>query len=170
MYGKLMSINDELMWKYWVFLTDLKQSEIDAMQAEVASGALHPMQAKKNLAHAITKDFHSAGEADAAAEGWTTMFQKKAVSEDVPEVGVAKNADGLIHLSDAASGAQSVRMATLLVLTGLASSSGEATRKLNENAVSINGAKSNERFVSLEVLGESPALRLGKRSVRVRWE
>src|ERR1700761_2654060 len=50
MYGKLMSISDELMWKYYTFLTDKKQSEITAMQADVARGELHPMQAKKNLA------------------------------------------------------------------------------------------------------------------------
>ena len=47
MYGKLMSINDELMWKYWVFLTDLKQSEVEALKAAVASGAQHPMESKK---------------------------------------------------------------------------------------------------------------------------
>src|SRR5207302_4299782 len=51
MYGKLMSISDELMWRYWTLLTDLRSSEIEAMKADVASGALHPMQAKKNLAH-----------------------------------------------------------------------------------------------------------------------
>ena len=59
MYGKLMSINDDLMWKYWTFLTDLPQAQIDAMQARVISGDLHPMQAKKDLAHTITADFHS---------------------------------------------------------------------------------------------------------------
>src|ERR1700761_2070942 len=68
MYGKLMSISDELMWKYYTLLTDLRASEIDAMRSEVSGGALHPMQAKKNLAWGIVRDFHSAGEADAAAE------------------------------------------------------------------------------------------------------
>jgi tyrosyl-tRNA synthetase len=169
MYGKLMSISDELMWKYWVFLTDLRQSEIVQLQADVASGALHPMQVKKNLAHAITKDFNSVADADAAAENWARQFQQKGVSEDVPVVEVAMHAEGLMHISDAATGARSVRAATLLVMTGLASSSGEATRKLNENAVSINGTKSNQRFVSLDLLGDSPVLRLGKKSVRVEW-
>src|SRR5438874_5237654 len=84
MYGKLMSISDELMWRYWTLLTDLRSSEIEAMKADVASGALHPMQAKKNLAHTITSDFHSQAAADAAAEGWAKQFQQKAVSEDVP--------------------------------------------------------------------------------------
>src|SRR5271168_4322788 len=83
MYGKLMSISDELMWKYWTFLTDLRQSEIAQMQADVASGTLHPMQAKKNLAHTITKDFHSAAGADVAAENWARQFQQGGVSGDL---------------------------------------------------------------------------------------
>src|ERR1700761_2039882 len=58
MYGKLMSISDELMWKYWTFLTDLPQSKIEQLKEQVRDGSLHPMQAKKNLAWAITKDFH----------------------------------------------------------------------------------------------------------------
>jgi tyrosyl-tRNA synthetase len=169
MYGKVMSISDDLMWKYWTLLTDLRGSEIDAMRDEVSHGGLHPMQVKKNLAWGIVRDFHSAAEADAAAEGWARMFQQRAVSEDVPVVKISVGAEGLMHISDAATGARSVRMAALLVMTGLASSSGEATRKLNENAVSINGTKANQRFVSLDVLGDSPVLRLGKKSVRVEW-
>src|ERR1700690_2503361 len=86
MYGKLMSINDELMWRYWTFLTDLPQSRIDAMHAAVDAGDLHPMQAKKDLAQTITADFHSPAEAFAAAENWSKQFQQKAVAEDLPEV------------------------------------------------------------------------------------
>ena len=169
MYGKLMSISDELMWKYWLLLTDLPKREIEGMQSAVMLGKLHPMQAKKNLAWGIVRDFHSAAAADAAAESWAKQFQQRGVAEDVPVVQVAMHAEGLMHISDADTGARSVRAATLLVMTGLASSSGEATRKLNENAVSINGTKSNQRFVSLDVLGDSPVLRLGKKSVRVKW-
>ncbi len=57
MYGKLMSISDEIMGSYWTLLTDLRQSEIDQMHADIASGALHPMQAKKNLARTIVTGF-----------------------------------------------------------------------------------------------------------------
>ncbi len=96
MYGKLMSISDELMWKYWVFLTDLRGSEIDAMKAEVASGALHPMQAKKNLARTITAGFHGEELAEVAAESWATQFQQRGVSEDLPVVQVAVGAEGLM--------------------------------------------------------------------------
>lgn len=164
MYGKLMSISDELMWRYWTLLTDLRGSEIAAMQAEVAAGTLHPMQAKKNLAHTITRDFHSHAAADAAAEGWATQFQQRAVSEDVPVVQVSREAEGL-----GAGENGELRLPKLLQLTGLAASTGEATRKLGENAVSINGEKFSNRTVSLDQLGPRPVLRLGKRAVRVEW-
>jgi tyrosyl-tRNA synthetase len=168
MYGKLMSINDELMWKYWIFLTDRTQSEIDAMRESVATGALHPMQAKKNLAHSITADFHSAAEATAAAENWATQFQQKGVAEDLPEVTIPVNSEGLLLPSTEEQG-KMVHIATLLVLAGLAASKGEATRKLNENAVSINSAKFSGKIEALEILGKAPTLRLGKKSVRVNW-
>src|ERR1700751_5973560 len=77
MYGKLMSISDELMWRYWVLLTDLKQSEVDALRAEVAAGALHPMDAKKRPPQTITAGFHSEAEAAHAADNWARMFQQK---------------------------------------------------------------------------------------------
>jgi tyrosyl-tRNA synthetase len=170
MYGKLMSINDDLMWKYWTFLTDKKQSEITAMQARVASGELHPMQAKKDLAHAITADFHSPTEATHAAENWATQFQQRGIVEDLPEVAVsrAQALDGLKHI---------VRSTKLLHLSGLAASMGEATRKIKENAVSLNGVKLSSmvcRMSELDpddypVLGDSPILRLGKRQVRINW-
>jgi tyrosyl-tRNA synthetase len=165
MYGKLMSISDELMWKYWTLLTDLRGSEIAAMQAEVAAGGLHPMQAKKNLAHTITSDFHSREAADGAAEGWAIQFQLRSVSEDVPVVRIASNAEGL-----AAGDGSELRMPKLLQLTGLAASAGEATRKLGENAVSVNGEKYSDRAIQLDQLGPRPVLRLGKRAVRIEWE
>jgi tyrosyl-tRNA synthetase len=164
MYGKLMSINDELMWKYWTFLTDLPQSQIDAMQARVAAGELHPMQAKKNLAHTITADFHSPTEADTAAESWATQFQQKGIAEDLPTIEIALSTEGLL---DAAT--SDVRIPRLLVLAGLAPSTGEAARKLAENAISINAEKITGRTISREALGDSPTLRLGKKSVRIHW-
>jgi tyrosyl-tRNA synthetase len=183
MYGKLMSISDGLMWKYWVFLTDLRASEIDAMKAEVAGGGLHPMVAKKNLARTVTAGFHGEAEAEVAAENWTRMFQQRGVSEDVPVVKVALNEEGLLAINSPDGGVlvpatdpelgSEVRLAKLLVLAGLAASTGEATRKIAENAVSVNGEKLSGKAiktVSKEFLGEAPILRLGKKSVRVEWE
>jgi tyrosyl-tRNA synthetase len=167
MYGKLMSISDELMWTYWTMLTDLRGSEIVAMQEQVRDGALHPMQAKKNLAWTITRDFHSQEEADAAAESWAKMFQQRGVSEDAPVVKVSVAEEGLMALTD--GGAVEIRVPKLLVLTRLASSTAEATRKLAENAVSLNGEKIAGRTYGKEAMGKSPTLRLGKKSVRVEW-
>ncbi|MGA8939906.1 MAG: tyrosine--tRNA ligase [Acidobacteriaceae bacterium] len=168
MYGKLMSINDELMWKYWTFLTDLPQSQIDAMQTQVATGNLHPMQAKKNLAHSITADFHSQSEADQAAESWATQFQQKGVAEDLPIVEISLSAEGLLAPATEDMGTI-LRIPKLLQLAGLTTSTGEATRKLAENAVSINGEKFTGKLFSREALGPMPTLRLGKKSVRIRW-
>ncbi|HEV2576037.1 MAG TPA: tyrosine--tRNA ligase [Acidobacteriaceae bacterium] len=162
-YGKLMSISDELMWKYWTFLTDVRQSEIDTMRQRVKDGALHPMDVKKQLALTITAGFHGVQTAEQAAQGWSTQFQQRGVAEDLPEVPIAESAEGLI-----ADGM--VRLPKLLVLAGLAASSGEAQRKLAENAVSVNGEKFVERTISREALGDAPVLRLGKRAVRVKWE
>jgi len=163
MYGKLMSISDELMWKYYTFLTDLKGSEIDGMKSAAMLGKLHPMQAKKNLAWGIVKDFHSAEAAEAAAESWAKQFQQRAVSEDVPVVQVSLSADGLVDPDGA------VRVPKLLVAAGLAASAGEATRKLGENAVSVDEAKFAEKTLRGAKAGETVVLRLGKRSVRVEW-
>jgi tyrosyl-tRNA synthetase len=168
MYGKLMSISDELMWTYWTMLTDLRGSEIAQMKADVASGALHPMQAKKNLAWSITRDFHSKEEADTAAESWAKMFQQRGVSEDVPVVKVSLGEEGLIAAA-AEGSTMEIRVPKLLVLAGLASSTGEATRKLAENAVSLNGEKIAGRTYDKDAMGGSPTLRLGKKSVRVEW-
>jgi tyrosyl-tRNA synthetase len=165
MYGKLMSISDELMWQYWTLLTDLRGSEITAMKEDVASGKLHPMQAKKNLAHAITADFHSSVEADAAAESWATQYQQKGVAADLQIVKVNRNEDGLVTADDTGH----IRMNKLLHLVGLAASAGEASRKLKENAVSVNGEKFNGTSIGRDQLGDSPVVRLGKKSVRVEW-
>jgi len=170
MYGKLMSISDELMWRYWTLLTDLRASEISEMQGQVQAGALHPMQAKKNLAWGIVRDFHTAAAADAAAEGWARQFQQKAAGEDTPVVDISLASEGLIvAVDDGPPVSTTVRVPKLLQLTGLTASAGEATRKLGENAVSVNGEKFSEKVLGGVKAGESLVLRLGKRSVRVRW-
>jgi tyrosyl-tRNA synthetase len=120
------------------------------------------MNVKKELALTITAGFQGVMAAEQAAQGWSTQFQQRGVAEDLPEVSVAATADGLM-----ADGA--VKMTKLLVLAGLAASAGEAQRKLTENAVSVNGEKFAGRTISRATLGDAPALRLGKKTVRIRW-
>lgn len=159
MYGKLMSISDELMWRYWTLLTDLRQSEIDEMQADVASGKLHPMDAKKRLARTIVAGFHSEEAAQSADENWAKQFQQK--SDDVEGLEeVALIADALGY--DAAKG---LRVSKLLSALGLAASSSEADRKIKEGAVRLDGEVVQQTYIELN--GSRPVritARVGKRA------
>ncbi|HUH63356.1 MAG TPA: tyrosine--tRNA ligase [Terracidiphilus sp.] len=157
MYGKLMSISDELMWKYWMLLTDLRQSEIDAMQAEVAAGTLHPMLAKKRLARTITAGFHGEAAAAGAEENWARMFQEKETAEGLEEVA--------IDFAEVASVNQDqIRLPKLLVLLNLAASRAEADRKIAEGAVKLDGETVSNVVVEVPSLPARIAVRLGKRA------
>ena len=172
MYGKLMSVSDDLMWKYWTMLTDLRGSEIAQMQTDVVAGALHPMQAKKNLAWTITRDFHSKEEADSAADGWAKMFQRREASDSARIVKIDSTADVRVYKpSDTQGGANDcfIKIPRLLQYAGLVSSATEGTRKIAENAVSIDGVKFSGQMVSLSRLGRNPILRVGKKEVQIEW-
>ena len=161
MYGKLMSISDELMWKYFLLLTDLRGSEVDGLKADVASGAQHPMEIKKRLARTITAGFHGEGAAVHAADNWARMFQQKAESEDLEEVqvawaevaGPAGNPEGL-----------QIRLPKLLVTIGLAASGAEANRKISEHAVKLDGEVAANPLLPLAALPARIVVRLGKRA------
>src|SRR5438309_2523306 len=84
MYGKLMSISDAMMWRYYELLTDVQMAEIERMQRES-----HPMQAKKDLAARIVKDFHSPDAAAKAAEDWAKQFQKGQLPDSAEEIAIA---------------------------------------------------------------------------------
>jgi tyrosyl-tRNA synthetase len=156
MYGKLMSISDELMWKYWVFLTDLTQSQIDAMQTEAAAGKLHPMEVKKRLARTITAGFHGEEAAQHADENWARMFQQKETAEDLDEVSVA--------LTDVAGPEPNqIRLPKLLVHLGLAASGAEANRKIAEKAVKLDGETASGNLIPV-ALPARLVVRLGKRA------
>jgi tyrosyl-tRNA synthetase len=161
MYGKLMSINDELMWKYFVFLTDLRLSELELLKAEVLAGKLHPMEAKKRLARTITSGFHGEEAALSADENWARMFQQKEAAEDLEEVSLAY-AD-LVGPSGA-PGALQIRLPKLLVELGLAASGAEASRKIAEKAVKLDGQPNSNALIGLTALPARLLVRLGKRA------
>lgn len=159
MYGKLMSINDELMWRYWTLLTDLRQSEIDKMQADVASGALHPMEAKKMLARTIVAGFHSEEAAREADENWAKQFQQRSVP-DVVETLVIPSAD----VND--NGQTIVRIENVLLQLGWCSSKTEVVRKLKERAIRVD-----DEVISDTKVGIFPpnvfTLRFGRRVAKI---
>jgi tyrosyl-tRNA synthetase len=158
MYGKLMSISDELMWRYWTLLTDLRPSEIDQMRKDVASGALHPMEAKKRLARTITAGFHSEAAAQQADENWARQFQRREVPVNAEEVSLSKNLLGWIEQT------QSIRVDKLLVQCGLAESGADANRKLKSSAVAIDGVSHSAPWLQINKMPARLALRVGKRA------
>jgi tyrosyl-tRNA synthetase len=171
MYGKIMSISDEMMWRYYELLTDVQTAEIEKMRREA-----HPMQAKKELARHIMSDFHSGEAAAKAGEDWAKQFQKDETPEDVEEVPV-KFEDVLpIPISEIewSSGKSTgewtvqgksyrgIRLDRLLVKCGLAESGSDAARKLKEGAVKVNNHPAG-MHVLVDRLPEKLSLRLGKR-------
>src|SRR5271166_2826431 len=87
-FGKVMSISDELMWRYYELLTDATIAEIEQMQQAVARGAAHPMELKQELGRRIVAEFHGPAAADHAAQDWSRMFQKDETPDDLPLVTV----------------------------------------------------------------------------------
>ena len=153
-----MSISDELMWKYWVFLTDLKQSEVDALRIDVAAGKTHPMDVKKRLARTIVAGFHGEDAAHNADENWARMFQQKAESEDLDEAHIAYG-----DVAGPGEGLQ-IRLPKLLVLMGLAASGAEANRKIAEKAVKLDGESAAGAVATIDALPARIVVRLGKRA------
>ena len=164
MYGKVMSISDEMMWRYYELLTDVQVAEIEKMRREA-----HPMQAKKELARRIVGDFHSAETAAKAEEDWARQFQKSEVPGSVEEIPVAfAEIGGSID----SSGRALIRLDRLLVKCGLAASSTEAGRKLKQGAVRIENEVVTEPRMILT--GPPPAkliLKVGRqlRIALVSW-
>jgi tyrosyl-tRNA synthetase len=134
-YGKIMSISDDLMWRYYELLTDVKVAEIDQMKADAASGKQHPMQLKKALARRIVQDFHGEQAAAAADENWAKQFQKDEVPEDIESQNIAIKDLGVESDGHANP---TVRIDKLILLAGMADSSTDAQRKRKQKAVKIN--------------------------------
>ena len=157
MYGKIMSISDELMWRFWLLLTDLRQTEVESKQAEVTAGALHPMEAKKQLARAIAGSYWPAEAVREADESWARQFQRDEQPEHVEEVAVAA-----AELGWTASDGQ-IRLDKLLVRLGLADSTTDAARKVKQGSVRISGELISSPHVALAALPVTLMVRVGKR-------
>jgi tyrosyl-tRNA synthetase len=125
MFGKLMSISDDLMWRYYTLLTDLTQEALLAKRAAVSKGELHPKLAKMELASTIVADFHGAEAARAAAQEFERRFSKREVPEDVEERPMLRG----------------TTIEHLLLEAGFAQSGSDATRKVQQGAVRIDGEK-----------------------------
>src|SRR4030095_4917661 len=158
MYGKIMSISDEMMWRYYELLTDISLKEIEKMKHEVASGTAHPMALKKDLARRIVTDFHSADAGSKAGADWAKQFQRHEVTDAVEEgeVTAEQTPDG------------KVRLDKLLAKVGLADSVSDAVRKLKQRSVKVNGEVQTAPALSLDAL-TPVTLQVGRKIKRVRF-
>lgn len=148
MFGKVMSISDELMWRYYELLTDMSVAEIDSLKSRTANGDANPRDLKVELAKSIIKDFHSNAAADEAAAEFERRFVKKEVPDEIAE----KALPSAVY-----------RLADLLVETNLAASKGEAKRLIEQGGVKINGEKATAVGAEIELRsGESTVLQVGK--------
>lgn len=145
-YGKVMSIPDTLILNYYNYATKYSLEEIKEVERKLAEG-INPMILKKQLAYEIVALYHGAAEAAAAQEGFEKLFSKGEIPEDIPEYELSESP---------------VRIATLLVQSGLCASNGEAKRLIQGGGVSIDGAKISSFDQEMELLS-GMVLRAGKR-------
>jgi tyrosyl-tRNA synthetase len=157
-FGKVMSISDELMWHYYELCTDLRAEEIAALRAAAESGKRNPRDIKAELAKLIITDFYSAEDANAAEEEFSRVFKRKEMPDEISTLEV-KTDGGPWALP------------RLLVTTGLAASVAEARRLIEQGGVRVNGERqtNNSGVVFVIKTGDEFLLQVGKRRfLRVR--
>ncbi|MCI0402425.1 MAG: tyrosine--tRNA ligase [Acidobacteria bacterium] len=188
MFGKIMRISDEMMWRYWELLTDTSMAGISAMQQQTKSGKLHPMTAKKGLATKIVADFHSEKAAQQAAEDWAKQFQLKQAPSDVEEVTVKLDKiivqgvrdvpsipdqyypyPSLNALKEPTPGRNEkyIRLDRLLAESGFVSSAAEGARKIKEKAVKLTDGRVIPTMTLVMKVPGDITIRLGRRITRV---
>lgn len=147
MYGKAMSIPDELMMRYFMLVTDMSIEEQEQLTKDLESGAAHPRDVKMKLAHTIVRLYHGEEAANFGQDEFIRVFQKHAMPTDIPEYKVAITEEPVF-------------VPQLLSDAGLTASNGEARRSIKAGAFKIDGEKCNEEHI---VLKDGMVLQVGKR-------
>jgi tyrosyl-tRNA synthetase len=156
MFGKVMSISDELMWRYFELLSFRPLGEVAALR-RAAEGGRNPRDIKLELAAELVARFHDAAAAERAQRSFIQRVSEKALPDDLPVKVILADAAGL-------------RIANLLKEAGLAASTSEANRKLDEGAVRIDGVRVSDRGLTLHA-GAEHVFQIGaKRFARLRLE
>ncbi len=156
MFGKVMSLKDDLMTHYFEWATEMPLTEVRAALDAVAKGDLHPREAKEKLARQIVTELHSSAAADEAAAAFRKQFAQGEQPVDIPEVSVAID------------GATSLNIVDLLVRGSFVKSKGEARRLVEQRGVKVDGAVADLRT---DITGTtSPVIQYGKRKyARINW-
>jgi tyrosyl-tRNA synthetase len=148
MFGKIMSISDELMWRYFELLSFRSMAEIRRLRREVDDGA-NPRDIKFQLGQEIVARFHDQAAAAAAQDAFVARFQKGALPDEIPELMLASQGGNLV-------------IANLLKDAGLTGSTSEALRMIKQGAVRIDGERVNDRGLAIAA-GNTHVFQVGKR-------
>ncbi|MBI2355572.1 MAG: tyrosine--tRNA ligase [Deltaproteobacteria bacterium] len=140
-FGKVMSISDELMLRYYELLSDMTLADLERLKADLRDGSVHPMAAKKALGREIVTRFHGAGSGEAAEENFVRRFKENEVPDEMPQVSYMI-ADGAVLLAKAMTEA------------GLTKSNGEGRRAIDGGGVKLNGEKVSDTNLELAASGE----------------
>jgi tyrosyl-tRNA synthetase len=155
-FGKVMSISDDLMWNYYELLTDLTVEQIAALRQAAEKGESHPRDLKVELAKRIVSDFHSDAEAQKAEEEFNRIFRRKEAPDE-------------ISTFELQTGDRPWALPRLLVSTGLAPSVAEARRLIEQGGVRVNGVRQTNDIVFTFNSGDELVVQVGKRRfLRVR--
>ncbi len=151
MFGKVMSISDALMYRYYELATDVPVQTIEKWKQDVASGRRHPMELKKDLAATIVTDYHSVAAAASARDAFERVFARGGLPED-------------IETREVAASAVRSRLPKLLSELGMAASAAEASRLIKSGAVTLNGARVTDPTVTVDHASAGEYLfKVGKR-------
>ena len=148
MFGKIMSISDDLMWRYFELLSFRPMDEIEAFKQDIANGK-NPRDVKFLLAEEIIERFHSREDAVAAREGFIAQFAKNKIPDDIPELSFTTDEEGY-------------PIANLLKDAGLCASTSEAMRMIQQGAVKIDGEKVTDKSTRIQT-GTEGVFQVGKR-------
>jgi len=148
MFGKVMSITDELMWRYYELLSFRPLTEIAELKAKMEAGA-NPRDIKIELAKELIARFHSEDDAEAAHQDFIKRFQKNALPDEIPEVNIAST--------------EAMQISNLLKEAGLVASTSEANRMIKQGAVKLNGKDKIEDTKLMIELGSEDIYQVGKR-------
>lgn len=149
-FGKLMSIPDSMIIRYFELATDLHPDELELIKIELSNGTVNPRDVKMRLAAEITELYHGVAAARAAAETFTRVFQKREAPNDVP---------GFVLPESMLTG-DSTDIVKILVTAGMVSSNSEARRLINQGGVKINGEKLDA--INLVALQNEDIIQAGK--------
>ncbi len=149
-YGKAMSIPDDAIIRFFDYGTNLSDDEVDQIDADLKSGAVKPMDAKRRLARSIVAEWHSNEAAQAAEEQWTRTFSQRNVPDDIPDAAIDFSGSDVVE----------VALPVLLHEIGAAASRGEAKRLVSQGAVRLNDEVIKEQNTQI---ANGAVLRVGRR-------